>query len=475
MILEEPDFVNNVDFMSTYQDEVGKFDKAVNLGSIVRLYGEDIWPKFIINRPGIEHKSVLLGDGKTRINLVEYNGRIYAGVSNDKGYYLAIEENRITPYLDESKIDEIKKLPWFEEPMRTRSEPRIETKRCEIINWKPDFIEVCREKQKTICERNTGNYGIPQEVFIVSEKTGVKVIDIVAPVIDKMVAEEKRYNYYSRIIDEIFRHLQPVSGNTYIPFYDNFKHKGYDTLEKLKNLARDTQNVDTDGFLDVFELIEPDTTKFFRNANQFNFFKDVSIPDIIRLKGRGSTIRIWSLGCSYGCEPYGLAIMLLENRANWEGARVEIIATDLNHRFLDKAMTGIFDKYDMEHVPDWMRDKYFTYDQRTYSYKISDDVKKMVSFIKGDILDKEHRKKMTNFDIIFARNIVSKFSGDIQKEINKYLAEQALNEGGFIFMGIHDIGIIGDFEGYTVYDDLGTAFASFCSDGSTRYTFNPVY
>lgn len=475
MILGEHDFVKNVDFLHLYSDESGKFDKAIELGGIVRLYGGDESPAFIINRPGLEHKNVLLGDGRTRINLIEYNGKIYAGVSDDKGYYLAIEDNLITPYLDGNMIAEIKRLSWFEESVQTGSRPQTGIKRREIVNWEPDFIEICREKQKDICKRNTGNYEMPPEVFIVSEKTGIKVIDIVSIVLDEMLTKEKRYDWYSSIIETIFRHVQPVFGNTNVPSYSDFESRGYNTLEKLRNLARDVQDTNTQGFLDVFEEIEPDTTKFFRNTNQFNFFKDVSIPDIIRLKGKGSAIRIWSLGCSYGCEPYGLAIMLLESRANWEGSNVEIIATDLNPRLLDKALIGIFDSNDMAHVPDWMREKYFIYDQGTGLYKISDEVKKLVRFIKGDILDKEHRKKMTNFDVVFARNIVSKFTVGVQKDIYNYLVWEAVSENGFIFMDIHDIGITGELEGYRVYDDLGTAFRSLCIDGSVRYTYSPVY
>src|SRR5688572_10060500 len=54
-------------------------------------------------------------------------------------------------------------------------------------------------------------------------------------------------------------------------------------------------------------------TYFYREQHQLACLSNSILPEIIRGKGPGDRIRIWSMPCSSGEEPYSIAIWLLEN------------------------------------------------------------------------------------------------------------------------------------------------------------------
>ncbi len=50
---------------------------------------------------------------------------------------------------------------------------------------------------------------------------------------------------------------------------------------------------------------------FFRNPDAWNFIKDSVIPNVLQNADNNTdkTIRVWSIGCSSGEEPYSVAIL----------------------------------------------------------------------------------------------------------------------------------------------------------------------
>src|SRR5882757_7390825 len=50
-------------------------------------------------------------------------------------------------------------------------------------------------------------------------------------------------------------------------------------------------------------------SEFYRQAERFSVLQETILPRLIRERRH---LRIWSAGCSIGCEPYTLAILLNE-------------------------------------------------------------------------------------------------------------------------------------------------------------------
>ena len=99
----------------------------------------------------------------------------------------------------------------------------------------------------------------------------------------------------------------------------------------LRSNTRETKH-----FINSFTVNE---TYFYREDHQLRCLSGSLLPEIVRRRGPGDLVRLWSVPCSTGEEPYSLAILLHE-----EGLleRTILYATDINHASLDKAKQGIF-------------------------------------------------------------------------------------------------------------------------------------
>src|SRR6185369_10437445 len=86
-------------------------------------------------------------------------------------------------------------------------------------------------------------------------------------------------------------------------------------------------------------------TRFFREISHFEFLEQTVFP---AWKAQGGAqrqarlIRVWSAACSSGEEPYSLAMTLLHHFPQSAGWRIEILATDLSTKVLDKAQAALW-------------------------------------------------------------------------------------------------------------------------------------
>jgi chemotaxis protein methyltransferase CheR len=176
----------------------------------------------------------------------------------------------------------------------------------------------------------------------------------------------------------------------------------------------------------LINLVTNLSTSFFREKHHFEYLKKHILPTLKSLKQK---IRIWSAGCSTGEEPYSIAITLSETIENMNKYDIKILATDLNTDALKIAKRGIYD-----------RDQSKTLSEHTKSYcvqendtiQINDDIKKIITFKKLNLLDPWPMKKM--FDIIFCRNVIIYLKPEvIDQLLNKI--DQLLEPGGFLFLG----------------------------------------
>lgn len=90
----------------------------------------------------------------------------------------------------------------------------------------------------------------------------------------------------------------------------------------------------------VVETLAPAQTAFFRDPEVF----EALARELEEGVALGASLRVWSAACGAGQEIYSLA-MLLEERAI-EG--VELFASDLNARSLEKARSGVFSLFEAQ-------------------------------------------------------------------------------------------------------------------------------
>jgi chemotaxis protein methyltransferase CheR len=72
-----------------------------------------------------------------------------------------------------------------------------------------------------------------------------------------------------------------------------------------------TNEGEVENLINIFPVNE---TYFYREEHQLQCLGRSLLPGIVRNRKPGDLVRIWSVPCSTGEEPYSIAIWLLENR-----------------------------------------------------------------------------------------------------------------------------------------------------------------
>src|SRR6185369_15433497 len=85
-------------------------------------------------------------------------------------------------------------------------------------------------------------------------------------------------------------------------------------------------------------------TNFFRNPDEFAYLKRKVFPKFLQHRV-DDPFRMWVLGCSTGQEAYSLAMAFLECAESSPRPRqIQVFATDLNEKLLEKARQGLYSK-----------------------------------------------------------------------------------------------------------------------------------
>ncbi|MFZ1107272.1 MAG: protein-glutamate O-methyltransferase CheR [Rhodomicrobium sp.] len=173
-------------------------------------------------------------------------------------------------------------------------------------------------------------------------------------------------------------------------------------------------------------------TYFFREDYQFDALVGGILPDVSRNKEPGDTIRIWSLPCSTGEEPYSIAIYILERWKRADDFNIEILASDIDSRVLQEARKGVYGERALSRIPQKIREKYFT--PKGDAFQIAEALRESIDFSTINIVDAEQMRDYSNIDVIFCRNLLIYFDDLARRQAMETLYE-CLAPGGFICLG----------------------------------------
>lgn len=174
-------------------------------------------------------------------------------------------------------------------------------------------------------------------------------------------------------------------------------------------------------------------TYFYREEHQLQCLSRSLLPEIIRDKRPGDRIRIWSVPCSTGEEPYSIAIWLLENWHLVDAYNVEIVGSDIDTMVLRHAEYGEYGKRALSRLPESIRSAYF---DRVHEdgWRIIKDLRESVSFRPVNIIDAGSVKQEGRFDIVFCRNVLIYFDDGARSRAVNHLYD-AMLPGAYICLG----------------------------------------
>ncbi len=183
-------------------------------------------------------------------------------------------------------------------------------------------------------------------------------------------------------------------------------------------------------FIDLLNTVLINVTSFFRDPDAWEALKVSVLPQLVD-PGRGrEQLRIWSVGCATGEEPYSLAMLLCEVLGAAEfGRRVKIYATDLDEAALNAARHASYLPRDVEGVAEPLLHKYF---ERTNNhYLVSRDLRKAVIFGRHNIV---HDAPISRIDLLVCRNLLIYLETETQNLVLPRL-HYALVDDGCLFLG----------------------------------------
>ncbi len=166
----------------------------------------------------------------------------------------------------------------------------------------------------------------------------------------------------------------------------------------------------------------------YRNPESFDHLVKVVLPE---LRGATRQLRVWSAGCSYGAEPYTLAMLLHDADPS---ASQTIHATDIDREILARARTGAgFSREDITHLPRRLRERYVSVDGPPYT--IARQITPMIRFERHDLLQDP---APGTFDLIVCRNVVIYFTDEAKQDLYRKLSG-ALRPSGYLFIGATEV------------------------------------
>jgi two-component system, chemotaxis family, CheB/CheR fusion protein len=180
----------------------------------------------------------------------------------------------------------------------------------------------------------------------------------------------------------------------------------------------------------LYQDILINVTSFFRNPETFDALKERIFPKIVEHRAPDEPVRVWSLGCSTGEEAYSIAMSFVEFAADrGEHIPIQIFATDLSEKGIEKARMGLYSKDIAEDVsPERLR-RFFT--EAEGGYRISKPIRDMVVFARQNVLADP---PFSHLDLISCRNLLIYLEPVLQKQVLPTL-HYALKPAGVLWLG----------------------------------------
>ena len=149
-------------------------------------------------------------------------------------------------------------------------------------------------------------------------------------------------------------------------------------------------------------------TYFYREDYQFRCLTTDLLKQRLAAKRAGDAVRLWSLPCSTGEEPYSLAIWLLENWPEVDQHEIEIIGSDIDTGMLDAARAAIYGKRALMRLTPELIEKYFE-PLGDEQWRIIEDLRGSVQFSPVNAVEQADTASFGRFDVIFCRNMLIYF------------------------------------------------------------------
>lgn len=187
----------------------------------------------------------------------------------------------------------------------------------------------------------------------------------------------------------------------------------------------------------LVEAVAVPETWFFRDRQAFAAMTRFAVEQWLPAHPEGM-LRLLSLPCSTGEEPYTMAMALLD--AGFPAGRFRIDAFDISEKVLGHAREGVYGRNSFRGGDLGFRDRFF--EQVGNMHRLSAKVREEVRFAPGNLMDPMFGQG-AEYDVVFCRNLLIYFDAADQARAVATLGRMLAADGMF-FVGHSESGILID-------------------------------
>jgi chemotaxis protein methyltransferase CheR len=186
------------------------------------------------------------------------------------------------------------------------------------------------------------------------------------------------------------------------------------------------------------DLVTTNETSFFREPRHFDLVANEVVPRLQAEEAAGRRprrVRAWSAACSSGEEPWTLAMVLATAFPPGGDVEVEVLATDLSTRVLDRARAGLYPIEKAREIPEPARKAFMLRGTGRSEglMKVGPEVRPIVRFARQNLVDGAW-PGIGTFDLVFCRNVLIYFDAPTKARVVRHLLEH-LAPDGMLFLG----------------------------------------
>lgn len=174
-------------------------------------------------------------------------------------------------------------------------------------------------------------------------------------------------------------------------------------------------------------------TYFFRNPDHFRALSEHVLPERVRHNEAARQLRILSLGCATGEEPYSVAILLRERFPHLADWTLEVVGLDVNPDAIAHAERGRYGAWALRAAPADVVARWFRIDGR--HHVLDPGVRAMVRFAEHNLVEPAAAWATPGrWDIVLCRNVLMYMTPEVAAHAIDRLG-RALVPGGYLFLG----------------------------------------
>ncbi|MCP1467656.1 protein-glutamate O-methyltransferase CheR [Pseudomonas sp. S3E17] len=187
----------------------------------------------------------------------------------------------------------------------------------------------------------------------------------------------------------------------------------------------------------LIEAVIVPETWFFRYPESFATLARLALARLAEIK-QMRALRILSLPCSTGEEPYSIAMALLD--AGLAPHQFKVLGLDVSPLSVERARRGVYGKNSFRGGDISFRDRHFT--EYGDGFHIADRVREQVRLQVGNLLDPTLLANEASYDFVFCRNLLIYFDQPTQKQVFDVL-KGLTHVDGVLFIGPAEGSLLG--------------------------------